>query len=210
MVQHRMKGVDRRRQVMKVAQRLFAQRGYSMTTTAAIASAAGVTEPILYRHFRSKRDLFLQLLAIISHEVLARARQIVSESDDPLEQLRRLMLGYPEMSQRFSEPFSMIDRSLASMGGSRGRGDRNLPDVRPLLADHHREYEALISDIIRRGQAAGEFRADVDPQVAAWVLMNAAIGWRLSYTLQAEVFSRGHYIPQTVQMLMDGLLVKRP
>jgi AcrR family transcriptional regulator len=207
MARQRMKGIDRRRQIMKVAQRLFAQRGYSMTTTAAIASAAGVTEPILYRHFESKRDLFLQLLGIISQEVLARARQLASESDDPMEQLRGLMLGYPEMSQRFSEPFSMIDRSLASMGGARGRGDRSMPDVRPLLADHHREYEALISDIIRRGQAAGKFRRDLDPQVAAWVLINAAIGWRLSYTLQADVFNRSHYIPQTVQMLLDSVAI---
>ena len=42
---------------MDVATKLFARNGYEATTTAAIAEAAGVTEPILYRHFEGKQDL---------------------------------------------------------------------------------------------------------------------------------------------------------
>ena len=53
-----MKAPERRAQVLRVATRLFARFGYARTTTASLARAAGVTEPVLYRHFPSKRALF--------------------------------------------------------------------------------------------------------------------------------------------------------
>jgi AcrR family transcriptional regulator len=54
---------ERRELVMAAAGRLFGERGYDGTRLDAIAAAAGVTKPVLYRHFDSKRDLYLALLA---------------------------------------------------------------------------------------------------------------------------------------------------
>ncbi len=208
MAGQRMRADQRRRQIMQVAQRLFAQRGYSQTTTAAIAAAAGVTEPILYRHFRSKRDLFLRLLEAISDRVIGEMRERAGRSDDPREQLKILILGYPQVSERFSEPFAMIDRALASLGEDPTGAVRGAPDVRPLLADHYRVYESLVSGIIQRGQSAGQLRDDVDPRVAAWFLIHAAMGWRLSHKLRPPVFRRRTFVPESARLLLDGLMRK--
>ena len=53
----RMAGADRPQHLIETAIRLFTEGSYHGTTTAQIALAAGVSEPILYRHFASKRDL---------------------------------------------------------------------------------------------------------------------------------------------------------
>ena len=53
----------RRELVEAAAARLFAERGYAGTTLDEVAAAAGVTKPIVYRHFASKKDLYLALLA---------------------------------------------------------------------------------------------------------------------------------------------------
>jgi AcrR family transcriptional regulator len=53
---------ERRALVVEAAGRLFGERGYDATRLDEIAAAAGVTKPILYRHFDSKRDLYLALL----------------------------------------------------------------------------------------------------------------------------------------------------
>src|SRR5438067_12182421 len=58
----RLKAPQRREQLIEVATKLFAKWGYDATTTAAIAEAAGVTEPILYRHFDSKQELFVAIV----------------------------------------------------------------------------------------------------------------------------------------------------
>lgn len=54
---------ERRGLIVEAAGRMFGERGYDGTRLDDIAAAAGVTKPILYRHFDSKRDLYLQLLA---------------------------------------------------------------------------------------------------------------------------------------------------
>jgi TetR/AcrR family transcriptional regulator len=59
---HRMRAAERRRHLIAVAVRLFAARGFSGTTTKAIAQGSGVSEAIIFRHFKSKEDLYGAIL----------------------------------------------------------------------------------------------------------------------------------------------------
>jgi len=59
----RIPAAERRDLITVAAAGLFAQRGYAGTRLDDIAAAAGVTKPIVYRHFGSKKDLYLALLA---------------------------------------------------------------------------------------------------------------------------------------------------
>src|SRR5437762_9555792 len=58
----RLPAAERRRRLIETALRVFTEGSYRGTTTAEIARAAGVSEPILYRHFGSKRELYLAAL----------------------------------------------------------------------------------------------------------------------------------------------------
>ena len=58
----RLPAAERRQAIVEAALRVFAGGSYSGATTAEIARAAGVSEPILYRHFASKRELYLACL----------------------------------------------------------------------------------------------------------------------------------------------------
>ena len=70
---------------MSVATQLFAQRGYEATTTAAIAEAAGVTEPILYRHFKGKQDLFVAIVREMSELTMRHWNGLIDGVDGPAE-----------------------------------------------------------------------------------------------------------------------------
>ncbi len=59
----RLSAGERREVIEAAAGPLFAERGYAATTLDEIAAAAGVTKPVLYRHFPSKKALYLALLA---------------------------------------------------------------------------------------------------------------------------------------------------
>jgi TetR/AcrR family transcriptional regulator len=72
----RMTGEDRRLQILRVAMRLFSQRGFRGTTTKEIALAAGVSEAMVFRHFATKEELYS---AILDHKAC------VHESMDPLQ-----------------------------------------------------------------------------------------------------------------------------
>ena len=61
-VQKRLKADERRRQLLGIAKKMFSQHGFENTSTRSIAAAAGVTEAIVFRHFKSKEDLYRQIL----------------------------------------------------------------------------------------------------------------------------------------------------
>ena len=58
----RMPAAQRRTQLLDTAVHVFAERGYHAASMNDVAEAAGVTKPVLYQHFSSKRDLFVELL----------------------------------------------------------------------------------------------------------------------------------------------------
>src|SRR3954452_9204799 len=71
LTRQRLEPAVRRRLIEEAATRLFAQRGYLSTTVEEIVRAAGVTKPMLYRHFESKRDLCVALLERYRDQLVA-------------------------------------------------------------------------------------------------------------------------------------------
>ena len=65
----RLPAARRRRQLLDVALQVFAERGFHAASMNDIAEAAGVTKPVLYQHFKSKRELFGELLSDVGSEL---------------------------------------------------------------------------------------------------------------------------------------------
>ena len=66
----RLSAAARREQLLGVAVDVFARTGYHDTSMNDVAEAAGVTKPVLYQHFESKRDLFQALLDDVGARML--------------------------------------------------------------------------------------------------------------------------------------------
>lgn len=62
----RMSGSERREQLLGVGRTLFAERGFEGTTVEEIASAAGVSKPVVYEHFGGKEGLYA---TVVDHEI---------------------------------------------------------------------------------------------------------------------------------------------
>src|SRR5438105_4735403 len=69
----RMKSGERRAAIVTEAIRLFAEKGFRGTTTRELAAAVGVTEPVLYQHFKTKRDLYTAIIETKSREGVERS-----------------------------------------------------------------------------------------------------------------------------------------
>src|ERR1700728_2566219 len=85
---------QRGRQLVAVALELFARRGYRATTMDDIAEAAGVTKPLVYQHFSSKRALYLELVNSIAKELLIVVRSAVVQTEGPRQQVERCFAAY--------------------------------------------------------------------------------------------------------------------
>ena len=60
--QTRMSGDERRKQILRVAMRLFSENGFRGTTTKEIAKESGISEAMVYRHFANKEELYADIL----------------------------------------------------------------------------------------------------------------------------------------------------
>ena len=81
-------------QLFAVALELFAQRGYRATTMDDIAEAAGVTKPLLYQHFSSKRALYLELVDSIAQDLLVAIGRAVMQAEGPRQQVELGFAAY--------------------------------------------------------------------------------------------------------------------
>jgi AcrR family transcriptional regulator len=168
----RMRAKDRRRQLLEVAAELFAARGYRGTTTSELAKAAGITEPILYRHFNNKLDLFVTLIGEVGKEVIAAWEQALKGVNRPLKRLRILLAGNPATHERGKGIYRLIFQAMTEAESD--------PAIAKALRKHLSMLHKFIEKELTSLQKAGTIRKDEPAAAMAWLLMNVAIGYGMT------------------------------
>ena len=149
----RLTGEQRRVQLIEVAAALFAERGFRSTTMDDVAEAAGVTKPLLYQHFSSKKALYLELVDAIAQKILDAISEATMRAEGGRQQVEYSLNAY----------FSLVveDRASIQLLYDRDRGDdddlgRALDRVeRALVAAVDPLIDAGLDDDHRRFLAAG-------------------------------------------------------
>ena len=83
--------MEKKQAILKTAARLFANQGFDATTTLQIAREAGVTEPLIYYHFKGKDDLFTQIIKTGFSAYLSRFETLEQGTETPFERIRKLI-----------------------------------------------------------------------------------------------------------------------
>jgi AcrR family transcriptional regulator len=187
----RLKAPQRREQLMEVATKLFARNGYEATTTAAIALAAGVTEPILYRHFKSKQELFVAIVKAVSERTMKHWEDLVRGIDDPTEQFRRIAADLPQHMEKLADAYHVLHGALATSRDKK---------VLAVMKEHYLQIERFFVKVIQDGQKSGVFRKNMQPRAAAWTLIISGIGYGM-IALNLTQFDRA-----TADSAIDAIL----
>lgn len=188
---------ERKRQLLAHAKELFVTQGYHATTTEKIAQAAGISEPVLYRHFANKKALFLEVLEEIRAATLQRWRGETANLSDPLAKLHAITDMYLGSTRAHALEYRIMHRTLVETDDE---------EIVALLRSFYLDSEALLAAIIAEGQQAGVFRRSLDPRVGAWELIRAALGYTLTLPLGVPLYTEDAYIPQAIDCLLHCLL----
>jgi len=147
----RLTAEQRRRQLFAVALELFARRGYRATTMDDIAEAAGVTKPLVYQHFSSKRSLYLELVDSIAQDLLTAVRDAVLRAEGPRQQVELGFAAYFDLVITREAEFRLLYGRDHADDLELGRALRTVEDaiaaaIDPLIAagldDDHRRLLA--------------------------------------------------------------------
>lgn len=104
----RLSAADRREQLLAVALKVFAQRGYHTTSMNDIADAAGVTKPVLYQHFDSKRALYTATLEAVGESMITALQSATAASPSGKEQTAAGMVAYFRWVANDPNAFSLL------------------------------------------------------------------------------------------------------
>jgi len=156
----RLSAPERRKAVLDTACRVFTRASYRGATTAEIAKAAGISEPILYRHFGSKRDLYLACL----EEAWRRFREVAEEAvaSDPRGCLGTIADTYMASRARVR----LVDLWIQALTVA-----PEDPVIARALKRQIREVQGFFAGLIRSAQERGEVERDRDPVAESWIFV---------------------------------------
>ncbi|ORW26939.1 TetR family transcriptional regulator [Mycobacterium paraense] len=166
------KGEDRKQRILDVAQRLLTRNGWRNTTLAQIAGAAGVTPAGLLHHFESKEQLL--------HAVLD-ARD--ADDDSHANRTGDLMVEIARVADRFTRAPDMVGTFTVLL-------IENIEPDAPLhdrMLSRQREAIEIVAELIRRGQADGRYRTDIDPAVKAVEILAFVHGMETIWLLDPSI-----------------------
>jgi AcrR family transcriptional regulator len=193
----RMRKADRKRQLLAQAKHLFVTLGYQNTTTEKIARAAGVSEPVLYRHFESKKALFLEVLREIRQATLTRWHTDTVELTDPLARLHAIIDMYLGTTREHALEFRIMHRTLI---------ETNDEEIAAFLRSFYLDSQNLLAQVISDGQQTGVFRRSLDARDGAWEVIRTALGYTLTLPLGIPLYEEPDYISRAVDCMLHCLL----
>jgi AcrR family transcriptional regulator len=145
----RMRAPERRRQLLEVARKVFGRRGYHTVTMDSVAKEAGVTKPILYDHFPSKRELYLALLESDLAGLKQRLDDGLESSRGNRERIRGSFQAYFDFVDEEGEGFRLLMKE--AVGAEE--------EFRELVAEFREAVLARVTEVIVR-----ESRGNLSPK----------------------------------------------
>jgi TetR/AcrR family fatty acid metabolism transcriptional regulator len=149
--------VDKRRQILDAAIRVFARQGFHATRVSDIADEAGVAYGLVYHYFRSKDEVLGELFVERWSLLLSAIEETDRTGESPRRKLAAVAAFIVDSYRHDPELMKVIIVEVTRAANSFGRTH---------LAEIRRAYES-IAKIVEDGQEQGAFRSDVAPMFAS-------------------------------------------
>lgn len=185
---------ERRTQIVDVAMRLFASKGFKGTTTRAIANAAGVSEAIIFRHFETKEDLYN---AIIAHTIDIRSKlweehdSKTRMADDLPTILRDYALTFVSLNR--ADPTFLRLMMYSSLEDHQFRAN--------FFANRRTKRQRAIQEALQRGIETGEYRA-VDVSLTTRTFFHTL----MQYSVSSFISSSNPPPPEKDEAMIENLI----
>jgi AcrR family transcriptional regulator len=166
------KGEDRRQRILAIAQRLLTRNGWRNTTLAQIAREAGVSPAGLLHHFESKEQLLHAVLDIRD-----------ADDDSHADRAGDLISEIAAVADRYCRSPELIGTYSVLLA-------ENVDPEAPLHDRLTARYQGaidIITELIRKGQRAGQFRMDMDVTVKAVQILAFITGMETTWLINPSI-----------------------
>ncbi|MDO9301221.1 MAG: TetR/AcrR family transcriptional regulator [Anaerolineales bacterium] len=185
---------ETRSHILEAAVKQFSVNGYNQASVDDICEQAGVSKGAFYHHFKTKQDVFL---ALLDGWLQTFDKAIEASKDSSVPETFQMMTEYfPYMFQSASENLPMFLEFLL-------QASRDETIWQASIAPYRR-YHKHFASLIKKGIAEGSF-VEVNPDLAARLIVSAAMGLLLQSLLDPEGAKWEKVARETMQVMMAGL-----
>jgi AcrR family transcriptional regulator len=175
----RLPAAERRESILRAAADVFAQAGYRGGKVSEVAARVGVTEPVIFQNFGSKAALFAAVLERAAGEIASALDDVTAAAGSPSALLAHVLSGSLHHGAGHLRA-GHADSHRALFGAPAAYGVlfadaaalTTEPELTGAALGAFRALAAHLTDLIRRAQADGGVRPEVDPEAAAWLLLS--------------------------------------
>jgi len=186
-------GVDRRGELLAVAERLFSQRGYEATSVRDIAEALDIKAGSLYAHIETKEDLLWEILTAAADRFFAALRPIVGSNLVTVEKLRRCIAAHVRVITKSASAAAIFTTEWRHLSEPR-RGE---------FGDRRDEYERIFRGLVQTAIREGVF-GDMDEKFAALLILSS-INWIYQWYRPDGPMSPEEIARRITDLLFNGL-----
>ena len=186
------------KKIIQAALELFVRQGYHGTSVDDITRHIGLTKGALYSHFNSKGELFLRLIEEFKTRFLdAMTRQAEEHPGNAVEKLHRIF--------SFNAGFALENQDLVVFLTFLTTELKVDVEFEPALKKIYKEYQRVISQIIRQGIEEGLFRKGLDFDLAALAFIAMHDGILHQWVLNRENLDGKKYVSTFRKIFLQGL-----
>lgn len=150
---------DNRRRILSAARALVSEGGWPEAQIGHVAAAAGLATGTVYRYFPSKADLFVEVLSMVSQREVDVMDAIADGSGAPMQKLHTAVSTFVERAMRNSRlAYALIAEPCD-------------PEIDEARLTYRHAISKRIMRLVEDGQSAGDCRSDIDPNIAATVIV---------------------------------------
>ncbi|MDO5758127.1 MAG: TetR family transcriptional regulator [Rhodobacterales bacterium] len=172
--------LERKAEIVTAMLRLADELGPDRLTTQAVADAVGLTQPAIFRHFATKKDLWLAVAERISDRLTAGWTEAISASTDPIARIHALILEQLRQIEAMPAiPSILFSRELQVENEA----------LRQAVFELMAELIALLAGEVAKAQDAGVFDAGLSPKEGAHLLVSLVQGLAIRWTLGGRGFA---------------------
>lgn len=168
---------DNRLFILEAAEKMFSQRGYAHTTVDEIAAEAQFSKATLYRYFKSKRDIFFDVIMNSFNEIVQELEDLSKKdlsAERKLKELIQLLLQLFSKKKSISRIFHTEKDAMKKILGMKSNESLSHSTVHARIPksfmDKGKQFSQAITSIIQEGINSGEFR-NIDTEEASEILL---------------------------------------
>lgn len=194
-----------REKVLDAAMRLMAEKGYSQTRLEEVAKNLQMTRGAIYGHFKSKAQLYEEILKYSQEPLYTVLRRSLNSSADALTTIRTFMNEWISL-------LSLDDRHRYSTEIFLNKSEM-IPEVENVFRKEIKLTEDVIAGlqkVFERGVAAKEFSLNIDARMAAIHVYSYLMGLMQAWLFNPSLYDLGEQAPKLIDGFIDGFISRNP